>query len=138
MLGMGSMELVVIMIIAFVVFGPERLAEIAGQGGRALRDFRRMTREMTGEFEASISDVRGAMDEMQTTVADVQRETRDMAASVAEITDSAAAEVRTGAKPTIATADRRPVAATSELSARAAAMPTREDPLADLGGLDDG
>lgn len=97
-LGMGAMEIVVIMIVALIIFGPERLPEMGAQAGKALRDLRNMTREVTGDFEESITDVRSAMDEMKMTVADVQRETRDLATSVTEIADSAASEVRAGVK----------------------------------------
>lgn len=97
-LGMGAMEIIVIMVVALIIFGPERLPEMGAQAGKALRDFRNMTREMTGEFEESISDVRGVMDEMKMTVADVQRETRELGKSMTDIADSAAAEVRAGAQ----------------------------------------
>jgi Tat protein translocase TatB subunit len=150
LLGMGSMELVVILIIAMVVFGPERLAEIAGQAGKMLRDFRRMTRDVTGEFEQSMAPMRSVMDEMKTTVAGVERETREMAASVTDITGSAAADVRAGvsavgtetasaaaaASGTTANAPQRAPGVVTPL--RPAAKPTKEDPLADLDEFDVG
>lgn len=177
-LGMGAMEIIVIMVIALIIFGPDKLPEMGAQAGKALRDLRNMTREMTGDFEESISDVRGAMDEMKSTVAEVQRDTRDLATSVTEITDSAAAEVRAGvktvnsetaqvaaaAKPNVtassaATATvQRPLPANSvipttpqtqitqpvktvsppEAKKNGSALPSKKDPLADLGGYDEG
>lgn len=172
-LGMGAMEIIVIMVIALIIFGPDRLPEMGAQAGKALRDLRNATREMTGEFEESITDVRSAMDEMKMTVSDVKRETRDLAVSVTEITDSAAEEIRSGAKtvntetaqlvaaanPTVsgngnatangtATAKRAQPAKTSipktpqtEVAqppkpVAKRAVPTKKDPLADLGGID--
>lgn len=183
-LGMGAMEIIVIMVVALIIFGPDKLPEMGAQAGKALRDLRNMTREMTGDFEESISDVRGAMDDMKTTVAEVQRDTRDLAVSVTEITDSAAAEVRAGAqtlndetaqvaaaaKPNLssnstsatATAPRpsptkavipttpqtqviqpakavAPVEKTKKSApAPAPKAPSKKDPLADLGGFDEG
>ena len=54
-LGMGPMELMVILVLALIVFGPGKLPEIAGQVGRVVRDFRRMTGELSSEFNRTIS-----------------------------------------------------------------------------------
>ena len=53
-LGMGPLELLVILALALIVFGPEKLPEIGGQIGRALRDFRRTTSELSEEFHRSL------------------------------------------------------------------------------------
>ncbi len=55
MFGVGLPELIVIMVVALLVFGPERLPEIAGQVGRALRDIRRLSDELTGEVQRALS-----------------------------------------------------------------------------------
>jgi TatA/E family protein of Tat protein translocase len=54
-LGMGPMELMVILVLALVVFGPGKLPEIAGQVGRVVRDFRRMTGDLSSEFNRTLS-----------------------------------------------------------------------------------
>lgn len=54
-LGMGPMELMVILVLALIIFGPGKLPEIAGQVGRAVRDFRRMTGELSSEFNRTLS-----------------------------------------------------------------------------------
>jgi sec-independent protein translocase protein TatA len=41
MLGLGVPELIVILVVALVVFGPGRLPEVGGALGRGIRDFRR-------------------------------------------------------------------------------------------------
>ena len=41
MFGIGLPELVVIMVVALVVFGPGRLPEIGGALGKGIRDFKR-------------------------------------------------------------------------------------------------
>jgi TatA/E family protein of Tat protein translocase len=54
-LGMGPMELMVILVLALVIFGPGKLPEIAGQVGRVVRDFRRMTGDLSSEFNRTLS-----------------------------------------------------------------------------------
>lgn len=41
MFGLGPTELIVILIIALIIFGPGRLAGIGGALGQAIRDFKR-------------------------------------------------------------------------------------------------
>ena len=50
MFGIGPTELIVILVIALIVVGPERLPQLAGQVGKAIRDFRQMSGDMTGEL----------------------------------------------------------------------------------------
>ena len=54
MFGIGLPELIVILALALIVFGPEKLPEIAAQLGRTMRDFRRMTEDVTGEFSRAL------------------------------------------------------------------------------------
>lgn len=54
-LGIGPVELVVILVVALIIFGPQKLPEIAAQAGKAIRDFRQMTSDVTGEFQRTIS-----------------------------------------------------------------------------------
>jgi Tat protein translocase TatB subunit len=56
MFGIGAQELVVIAVIALIVFGPERLPELAARLAKALRDVRRLSDELTGEFQRSLAD----------------------------------------------------------------------------------
>jgi sec-independent protein translocase protein TatA len=52
-LGLGPGELILIAALGLIIFGPGRLPEIAAQVGRAVRDFRRSTTEITSEFQRS-------------------------------------------------------------------------------------
>ncbi|AKG54388.1 twin-arginine translocation protein TatB [Dehalogenimonas sp. WBC-2] len=52
--GMGTFEVVTILIIATLVFGPNRIPEFAKKAGEFLRSFRKITTEMTKEFTKAI------------------------------------------------------------------------------------
>nr|MBA3415485.1 twin-arginine translocase TatA/TatE family subunit [Chloroflexia bacterium] len=49
MFGVGATEAFIIAVVALVIFGPQRLPELAGQAGRWIREFRKMTSDLTGE-----------------------------------------------------------------------------------------
>ncbi|MCC6179982.1 MAG: twin-arginine translocase TatA/TatE family subunit [Chloroflexi bacterium] len=54
-LGMGPAELMLILVLALIIFGPGKLPEIAGQVGKAVRDFRRATSDLSSEFNRTLS-----------------------------------------------------------------------------------
>lgn len=54
-LGMGPGELMLIMILALIVFGPQKLPEIAQGIGKAVGEFRRATSQITDEINREIS-----------------------------------------------------------------------------------
>src|SRR5262245_32377327 len=62
-MGMGWLEMVVIAIGALLIFGPDRLPEVAGQVGKFVRDIRKMTSELSGELErtAGVNDIKKAV-----------------------------------------------------------------------------
>lgn len=55
MFGIGPTEIIIILVVALIIFGPQRLPEIAAQAGKAIRDFRQMTNDVTGEFTRTMS-----------------------------------------------------------------------------------
>lgn len=61
-LGVGPMELMLILVIALIVFGPDRLPEIGAGIGKALREFKEMsqgiTSEINREFQEAAAPVR--------------------------------------------------------------------------------
>ena len=58
--GMGPLEILVILIVAMIVFGPRRLPEIGASVGKAVREFRKATTEMTRDFVSEIEKERAA------------------------------------------------------------------------------
>ena len=54
--GIGLPELFLIMLLALVVIGPERLPEVASQVGRTVADLKRQANQLTSEFQSSLED----------------------------------------------------------------------------------
>src|SRR4030042_4855437 len=57
MFNIGLPELLIIMAIALIVFGPNKLPELARAVGRAMREFRKATEEVKESFEAETRDL---------------------------------------------------------------------------------
>jgi sec-independent protein translocase protein TatB len=51
----GPLEIVTVAVIALVVFGPQRLPEIARNIGKAVNELRRITSEMRSELQEGMS-----------------------------------------------------------------------------------
>jgi sec-independent protein translocase protein TatB len=85
-LGMGPMELLLIVVIALIVFGPARLPEIMAQVGKAIGDFRRATSELSNEFnrtiQAELQETRAVVDDAKATLLDAKASVYDAHASV--------------------------------------------------------
>jgi len=85
MFGIGIPELLVIMVVALIVLGPQRLPEVAKALGKALAEFRRAT----GDLSEELSNARVMLEEE---VRQVERTSR--------ATPQKAAPPQTGSPPT--------------------------------------
>lgn len=63
--GMGPGELILILIVALIVFGPGKLPEIGSALGKSIREFRRATSEMTRELTDSMNEVKRPINEIK-------------------------------------------------------------------------
>jgi TatA/E family protein of Tat protein translocase len=77
-LGIGPMELVLILIIAMLVFGPDKLPEIGAKLGQSMKAMRKATREFSREIE-------GARQAVQAPVQELTQPFKEIAQPVQEI-----------------------------------------------------
>ena len=103
-LGMGPMELMLILVLALIVFGPGKLPEVAGQVGKAVRDVRRATSDLSSEFNKTINLELDEKKETQaaasaTAPADVSRPSAAGEASSATVSPAKLAETSAAASP---------------------------------------
>jgi Tat protein translocase TatB subunit len=88
MFGIGTPELLVILVLALVVVGPQRLPELARTIGRALREFRKVQDEVRGMVQTGIG---GDLDEIRTeirgTTDELRRTSKEITGGVKEAAD---------------------------------------------------
>ena len=57
MFGLGFGEILIVLVLALVLLGPKKLPEVAKQLGKGLREFRKATDELKGQFEREMESV---------------------------------------------------------------------------------
>ncbi len=72
-LGMGPGELILILIIALIVFGPRKLPELGRSLGKAVRDFREMSQGFTAELNKEFKELEEATKDIQQTAHTIQQ-----------------------------------------------------------------
>jgi sec-independent protein translocase protein TatB len=72
-------EWIVIVLVALIVFGPERLPEMARKASGYVREMREAAREMREGLEAEIAEVSKAKAELTDPVAEVKKAVRETA-----------------------------------------------------------
>jgi Tat protein translocase TatB subunit len=77
-------EWIVIVLVALVVFGPERLPELSRKLGGWARELRNAAKEMREGLEAEVSEVQKAKAELTDPVREVRKAVRDTARLAAE------------------------------------------------------
>jgi Tat protein translocase TatB subunit len=72
-LGIGPAEFIVVCIIALIVFGPGRLPELARTLGKAMRELRRLSLEVTAEFTKELRDMEAISEEVKGTAETIKQ-----------------------------------------------------------------
>ncbi len=97
-------EIFVILLVALVVLGPERLPEIARKLGRYTAELRSAARELRAGLEAELGDVSGIVDDVRSPIKEIKQVARDTSGEMRKVGseakrdfDEAAGEARSPA-----------------------------------------
>lgn len=131
----GPGEFLLLLIMALLVFGPQRLPEVARRAGQAVRDLRNMVNNLDPELledwreiTRDLETVREEMQHIRSDVVDIQRDlagaAKEVAASVDEAVKEASAAVNEGAKAAEAAGTRRTATASAQAQPAAASTST--------------
>jgi TatA/E family protein of Tat protein translocase len=84
MFNIGPMELLVLLVLALIVFGPAKLPEIFGSVGRAVAEFRRASQELTDVFTTEMNTVQSEIASVESAVEELTAEVRSEISTVPE------------------------------------------------------
>jgi sec-independent protein translocase protein TatA len=75
----GLPEMMIIMVVALLVFGPKKLPEIGRSVGKAMREFKKSTEEIKDRFEEQIraDDFKAIQDDIKKDLKDIKDVTTD-------------------------------------------------------------
>jgi len=62
MFGLGWQELLIILVIALIIFGPRKLPEIGKAIGQALKGFKESTKNATDEVKKEMDQIKDSID----------------------------------------------------------------------------
>jgi Tat protein translocase TatB subunit len=132
MFGIGYQEMFIVLVVAMVIFGPKRLPELAGQVGRWVRDFRRMSSDLTGEFEKTFAEVDEVKKSFTRELQGIQEEVEGVGKSArGDLKKTGAKSIADGKKATGAAKKGTAAAATGSNPARSTSLskmtPTSKD-----------
>lgn len=136
MLGIGSTELVIILVFGFLLFGPDKLPQMGRTIGRALRQFRETQEKLTAVVQTEVVDPMAAAAKAPK-VSDAAAEDEDADAADAASRDEAPARKETFAERRARLAAERAAkeaAAAGDAPAEGAEAPVVEDAAADAAG----
>ncbi len=84
MFGVGTFEIVLVLAIALIVLGPDRLPQAMGTVGRWVRELRRLTGEFRKEFDEEIQMLQGEVEMLRQEAELTRQELQDIQADLVE------------------------------------------------------
>jgi sec-independent protein translocase protein TatB len=79
--GIGPLEIALVVLIAFIVLGPERIPEAMRQLGKWVRQLRELTNNLTRDYGSDIQQLTGEITALQEEFRSIQRELGQVATS---------------------------------------------------------
>lgn len=81
MFGLGAMEILVILVIAFLLFGPKELPEIGKQVGKAVKGFKETTEDLRQSVEPEINmitqEFKSVEQDLETSMKEAEEQIKD-------------------------------------------------------------
>jgi sec-independent protein translocase protein TatB len=122
--GLSPLNILLILGVLLIVFGPDRLPEIAAKAGKMVRDLRSYASDVTGEFSGEIAEIQqhftGMQDDLRSVGRDLQQTTQEIGTTVRD----AGSGLDTAPTP-VATLNEPPPRATAPENV----VPVTNDPL---------
>jgi len=87
--GIGPMELILVLVLALLVFGPDQLPQIGAKLGKSIREMRRATRDFSREVDAARQAIESPMNEIKQPFQDVAQPFQDIKSTAATLTQVA-------------------------------------------------
>ncbi len=113
--GVGPLEMIVVIVVALIFVGPERLPRLAADVARTIRELRKYTNSLASEFNEVIAD-------LEKETATERSQWKDIGRGLGEATQSVTNELRAAREDAERPAQPQP-AATSAPNGNAAAAP---------------
>lgn len=79
-------EIIIIVLVALIVLGPERLPDMARKMGRWSVELRRAARDLRAGLESEVGDLKKMRSEIEEPMNDMRREMRDVNREIGEAT----------------------------------------------------
>ena len=88
MFGLGAMEVLIILVIAFMLFGPKELPEIGKQVGKAVKGFKETTDDLRQSVEPEINmitqELKSVEQDLESTMKDAEEQIKGATDQVTE------------------------------------------------------
>lgn len=86
--GIGLPEMILIMLVALLIFGPKKLPEIGRSMGKAIKGFQDASREFESEFKREADRLEQTISAPATTTAEVKTASSDEIKEATNVTDA--------------------------------------------------
>ena len=88
MFGLGAMEILIILVIAFMLFGPKELPEIGRQVGKAVKGFKETTEDLRQSVEPEINmitqELKSVEQDFESSIKDAEEQIKGATEEVTE------------------------------------------------------
>ncbi len=91
--GIGPLNLLLILGVLLIVFGPDRLPEMAAKAGKLIRELRVYASDVTGEFSGEIAEIQQHFNGVQDEFRAFGRDLQQTSAGIHDVVQDAASGV---------------------------------------------